>query len=209
MTYLLTLLLLFLAPDDATLAPVTNDDGSVDCSAEWYMEPAHDYYTWETCLFIYSGTYQADGANDTMSSDAHTALYRQVWADYMGDATAPTFKRWSEAVAELCGEDEPHGCAVSKSKMCGPWRECRTVTHVVVKNLSRRLLLHEVAHAIYTSYYHHPLYGMPQAGAYWATEGHTLGFRCLLLDIYYNYTGQVDGDAYQTLRGVCSAVGWN
>lgn len=207
MEYLLALLLLFLAPHEAALAPVTDNDGNVACSDEWNMAPAHDYYTWETCLFIYSGTYQADGANDTMTMEDHTALYRKMWADYMGDTTPPTFKRWSDAVAEFCGDDKD-GCVTYESERCGIWGECRTPSHVVVGNLSRRVLLHELAHAIYVSYYHHPLYGMPQAGGYWATAGHTLGFRCLLLDIYNTYTGQVDAVAYQTLSAVCEVSGY-
>ena len=205
MLHLLTLLLLFIAPHETALAPVLADDGTLECSDDYYWEPEHNYYTWEGCLFDYSGT--IDNPDD-LSSEAHTALYQKVWSDYMGDTPRPTLRRWSAAVSELCGEDEPDGCAVSESEVCGPWLECRVVTHVVVKNRSERLLLHEVAHAIYTSYFHHPVYGMPAAGSDWATDGHSFGFRCLLLDIYNTYTDDVAADAYNMLSGVCESQGW-
>jgi len=78
----------------------------------------------------------------------------------------------------------------------------------LVKDTTRRLLLHEVAHAIYDTTSWHPYWGSPSWGASEGTWGHPIDYRCLLLEIYRTYTGQVADDAYEMLHAVCVADSW-
>lgn len=210
--FLLTLLLLFLAPHDTALDQVMNDDGSVDCHADWYLEAEHDYYSWESCLFLYSGTYEDD---PTLSREDHQALYEKVWNDYMGEVDPPKLRRGQAAIEDVCepldddGEQWPLGCFDASYEPCGPWLMCLAVETVAVKDTSRRTLLHEVAHAIHDISLWHPFWGSGSWGADLATAGHPPTYRCLLLEIYRTYDGGVADDAYKMLSSVCTASGWH
>lgn len=211
--YLLTLLLLFIAPHESALAPVMSADGGIDCSDDYHWEGDLTYYTWEACLFDYSGTHDDDMH---MSPEDHWTLYRQVWSDYMGAAPAPALRFGPVVVEQVCGliTTGPHagepsgGCFDARYEPCGPWLTCLVPQTVAVADTGRRALLHETAHAIYYSSRWHPYWGSGSWGATLATDSHTIGYRCLLLDIYRTYTGQVADDAYQMLHAVCAANGW-
>ncbi len=215
--YLLTLLLLFVAPHDTALDPVIDDDDWILCADDWGWEDIEpDYYLWEHCLFVYSGTYDDD---PTLSRNDHQALMHLVWSDYMGDTDPPRLRRGTAAVEDVCKPSDdgtyPWGCSTFDWEDCGPWRQCRVADTIAVKNRTQRILLHEVAHAIYTTTTWHPFYGEPQAGAQLGTDGHSIGFRCFLLEIYYGYAYDADTDtftvaldAYDMLHNVCVANGW-
>ena len=213
--YLLTLLLLFLAPHESALAPVMIDDDTLDneifkCSDDYYWDYA-DYYTWEDCLFDYSGTIDDD---PKLSREDHQELFEQVWNDYMGDADPPRLRRGRAAIEDVCApvdadEDEwPLGCATVRYEPCGPWLTCAVIETIAVKDRTQRLLLHEVAHAVLDASRWHPYWGFGLEGSNLATEGHAIDYRCLLLEIYRTYTDQVADDAYEMLHAVCVANGW-
>lgn len=209
--FLLTLLLLFVAPHDTALDPVIDDDGRFQCTEDWYWDGEPNYYHWEDCLFLYSGTGD-DDAN--LSRNDHQALMELVWSDYMGDIDPPTLRRGQSAVEDVC-EPEHDGCYTHTWTDCGPWRVCKEVDTIAVRSTSRRLLLHEVAHAIYDTVIWHPFWGFTANGAYEGTAGHDIGFRCFLLEIYYAHdynaateTFTVAQDAYDMLHHVCVASGW-
>ena len=222
MKYLLTLLLLFLAPHDTTLDPVIDDEGRIECAENWGWEDVEPhYYMWEDCLFGYSGTYDDD---TNLSRNDHQALMELVWSDYMGDADPPTLRRGKSAVEAVCEPYDdstyPDGCYTFEWTECGPWRVCKEVDSIAVRSTSRRLLLHEVAHAIYDTIIWHPFWGFLANGAYEGTYGHDIGFRCFLLDIYawydYDYNAATDTSTYHVaqepydlLRNVCVANGWS
>lgn len=215
MKYLLTLLLLFLAPDEAALDPVMStiegDADSVECSDGYYWAPPHDYYSWEYCLFDYSGTLDDD---PRLSREDHQELYEKVWSDHMGDRDPPKLRRGQAAVTEVCADedeetsDEVEGCFHAKYEPCGPWLMCQIPDAVAVKHNGQRLLLHEVAHAIYETAGWHPFWGFGSDAAFDATVGHPVAYRCFLLEIYNTYTDQVADDAYKMLNAVCVANGW-
>ena len=147
--YLLTLLLLFLAPHLDALDPVLDKDERWKCSDQyWWGEREPDYYDWEWCLFDYSGTYDND---EKLDRDDHQALYERVWADYVGSiAPAPKLRRGETAVSEVCGGEESRGCFDVEQEVCSVWRMClkwETAT-IAVRDRHERLLLHEVAHAV-------------------------------------------------------------
>lgn len=209
--FLLTLLLLFIAPHESALAPVLSEDDTLECSEDYYWEGEHNYYTWESCLFDYSGTIDDD---PKLTREAHQELYEQVWSDYMGDTDPPRLRRGQTAIEEVCepldedGEEWPWGCFSAGYEPCGPWLMCLVPETVVVKNMTQRLLLHEVAHAIHSASRWHPYWGSGSWGADLGTGSHTIDYRCLLLEIYRNYTDQVADDAYEMLHNVCVANGW-
>ena len=215
--FLLTLLLLFLAPHDTALDPVIDDNDRLECADGWgWTDPEPNYYYWEDCLFIYSGTLDDD---PTLSRNDHQALMELVWSDYMGDIDPPKLRRGQAAIEDVCSPDDggtyPQGCYSHEWRDCGPWRVCKTVDTIAVKNRSQRLLLHETAHAIYDTAIWHPFWGFVANGAYTGTNGHDIGFRCFLLEIYYSYaydaasdTFTVAVDAYDMLHNVCVANGW-
>ena len=205
--YLLTLLLLFLAPDSTALAPVMGDDDTLECSDAYYWEGDINYYWWESCLFEFSG-YNDD---TTVPRADHQALFERVWSDYMGDAPRPRLRRGQAAVEEVCEPFDdgtyPLGCSATSYEPCGMWRMCLVPDTIAVIDNSPRTLLHEVAHTIYDISTWHPHWGRAVEGSYLGTDGHPFGFRCFLLDIYHHYTGQVADDAYKMLRSVCVSMG--
>ncbi len=205
--YLLTLLLLFTAPHEDALTPVhftqTAGGGTWECSDEWYHHGEVDYYSWEDCLFAYSGTSESD---TVLSGDAHTALFRQVWSDFMDDAERPRLRRGSQAVEEVCWPGAV-GCYDHTWELCGIWEMCLTRGTIAVQDRSERLLLHETAHAVYTHWNWHPYWGIIDTGHSLSVTGHDLGFRCFLLEIYNTYTDDVAPDAYGMLSAVCAANG--
>ena len=143
-----------------------------------------------------------------------------VWSDYMGeDSDPPKLRRGKSAVEDVCEPYDdgtyPEGCYTYEWEDCGPWRVCKTVDTIAVRSTSRRLLLHEVAHAIYDTMIWDPFWGFIANGAYTGTGGHDIGFRCFLLEIYFGYdydaaseTFTVAQDAYDMLHHVCVASGW-
>ena len=217
--YLLTLLLLFVAPHETALAPVhstSEGDDTWECSEDWYHYGDVDYYAWEDCLFSYSGNLDSTGRGPKLSREEHQTLFEQVWEDYMGDATPPRLRRGQAAIEDVCdpldddGQEWPLGCFDYEWEVCGPWHACiSTDSTVAVKSNYERLLLHETAHAIYTYLGWDPYWGSGQWGSHEATGGHPLRFRCFLLDVYYRYTADVADDAYEMLNNVCEATGWD
>ena len=119
----------------------------------------------------------------------------------------PRLRRGSTAVSEVCDDDEVSGCFQPETEVCGPWLTCLTRGTIAVKTRHERPLLHETAHAIYRHWTWHPYWGSGYSGSDDATRGHTLPFRCLLLDVYYYYTDDVSDDAYEMLNTVCEATG--
>lgn len=215
MKYLLTLLLLFLAPDESALAPVLSTiegtDNSIECSDAYYWAPDHTYYTWESCLFDYSGTIDDE---PRLSREDHQALYEQVWSDYMGDRDPPRLRRGQAALTEVCADENGEvpewveGCFNSSYEPCGPWLMCLVPETIAVKHNGERMLLHEVAHAIHDISRWNPFWGLSYEGVGLGTDGHGPTFRCLLLEIYNTYTDDVATDAYEMLHHVCTASGW-
>ena len=209
--YLLTLLLLFIAPHETALAPVLSDDDTLECSDDYYWEGEHSYYTWESCLFDYSGTYDDEVRLDR---DDHQALFDRVWTDYMGDLEPPRLRRGRTAVEDVCepldddGQEWPTGCFAYDWETCGLWQACIVYDTIAVRSTDERLLLHETAHAIYVVTYWHHQWGLSSWGSHIGTNGHTMPFRCLLLDIYNHYTDDVAADAYEMLDAVCAADGY-
>lgn len=220
--FLLTLVLLFIAPNDVALDPVIDDDGRFQCEADSYWDDEPNYYHWEDCLYVVSGTYDDDVK---MSNNDHQALMEAVWTGYMGeDEDAPRLRRGKSAVEDVCEPYDdgtyPAGCYTFEWVDCGPWRICKEVAAIAVESTSRRLLLHEVAHAVYDTVIWDPFWGFVSYGAYTGTGGHDIGFRCFLLDIYawydydYNaatdtYTYHVAKEPYDLLRNICVANGWS
>ena len=212
--YLLTLLLLFLSDHETALGPVMStiegDANSVECSDEYYWMPEHTYYTWEHCLFDYSGTIDDD---PRLSREDHQKLLERVWGDFFGeDVEPPKLRRGQKAIEEVCGPYDdctyPEGCFSYDWEWCGPWLSCLVANEIAVKHTGRRLLRARDSPRHPSHPGLAPLLGAGRLGAGHGDRGPHPPLPCLLLELYRAYTPDVADSAYNMLHAVCEATGW-
>ena len=183
-------------------------------STDW----ASDWYAWESCLLgaPYEPITQAEAER----------LIRDAWNQYLpwteaaieasyahlsnasaaGRLQPPALHVGERAVADIC-TGTPAGCHISGASRIGPWLDYAP-TRIVLVELERFLLLHELAHAIESHQWalwgnDAAVYTHPQEFENERTDGHGLAFRCLMLDLYYFYGSGVTEAAYGLLNGLC------